>query len=49
MVKGEIKIKLGKNRKENPRILGDKFVENNTNLNIDINGKTEELNTHYHL
>ena len=49
MINVEIKIALGKGWKENPRTFGDKFVENNRNLKVDINGEAEELNTHYYL
>ena len=49
MAKVTVKIELRKERDENPRIFGDKFVENNTNLEININGNSEKLKKFYDL
>ena len=45
----KIFIELIENKKENIRIFGDKFVGNNKNLDICINGKNVNLTSYYNL
>jgi len=44
-----ISIELVKNREENIKIFGNKFVENNKSLDININGNINKIATNYKL